>query len=241
MGGMSMNVKVFIDNFRKAFGEVVELPLAFWYSDRPARKTVKINGCLFKGMKEAREGGVISLDAEVVGCGGGKYYCGFTDLPDRIPGFVSLKERYKKTPEMVTAFLADLALPRAPKPYLNFTRVDKIDRFDLIEGLVFFASPDVLTGLVAWTFFDTNESGAVTTSFGSGCSSIISEVVLENRKEGQRTFLGLFDPSVRPYVEADKLSFAIPMSRFKVMYHTLTECCLMDTHAWGKVRERINS
>lgn len=237
---MNMDVKVFIENFRKAFGGNVELPLVFWYSDVPAEKMGKINGCLFKGFKEIREKGVITLDTEIVGCGGGKYYCGFTDLPDRIPGFVSLKERYKKTPEMVTEFLEQQALPRACRPYLNFARIDKMDRFDSVEGLVFFASPDVLTGLVSWTFFDTNEAGAVTTAFGSGCSSIISEVVLENQKKGKRTFLGLFDPSVRPHVEADQLSFAIPMSRFKEMYDTLTECCLMDTHAWGKVRARIN-
>ena len=75
--------------------------------------------------------------------------------------------------------------------------------------------------------------------FGSGCCSVITQTIIENRKQGKRTFLGFFDPSVRPYFEADLLSFTIPMSRFKEMYHTMRESCLFDTHAWGKIRERI--
>ena len=57
----------------------------------------------------------------------------------------------------------------------------------------------------------------------------MTQTILENQKQGRRTFLGFFDPSVRPCFEADILSFAVPMSRFKVMYHTMRESCLFDT------------
>ena len=33
---------------------------------------------------------------------------------------------------------------------------------------------------------------------------------------------------------------AVPMSCFKVMYHTMRNSGLFDTYAWGKIRERIN-
>ena len=33
---------------------------------------------------------------------------------------------------------------------------------------------------------------------------------------------------------------AVPMSCFKVMYHTMRNSCLFDTYAWGKIRERLN-
>lgn len=235
-----MEVRTFIENFRKAFGEVPELPIVFWYSDIAVNPIEKINGCMFKGMKSVRDGVGISLDEQTIGCGGGKYYAGFIDLPERIPSFVSLKEKYKKTPELVSAGLEELGLQRATKRYLNFMRIDSIDTFDAIEGVLFFATPDVLSGLATWAFFDNNDESAVSSIFSSGCSAVISRVVMENRQDGRRTFLGFFDPSVRPHVEPDKLSFVIPMSRFKEMYHTITECCLFDTHAWGKVRKRIN-
>jgi len=64
--------------------------------------------------------------------------------------------------------------------------------------------------------------------------------VRENQTGGHRTFLGLFDPSVRPYVGAYELSFVIPTNRFTSMMKTMRECCLFGTHAWNKVRARIN-
>lgn len=94
-----MDIQTFIQNFREAFGEKAELPLVFWYSDTQEGTAEKINGCIFKGMKTAREGGIISLNAETIGCGGGKFYTGFTEMPEHVPTFVSLKERYKQTPQ----------------------------------------------------------------------------------------------------------------------------------------------
>lgn len=67
-----MDIQTFIQNFREAFGKNAELPLVFWYSDEQKGETEKINGCFFKGMKTVRDGGIISLNAENIGCGGGK-------------------------------------------------------------------------------------------------------------------------------------------------------------------------
>lgn len=235
-----MEIHTFITNYREAFGERAELPIAFWYSDKQENETEKINGCFFKGMQQVRDGKTISLNADIIGCGGGKFYTGFTDMPVHVPNFVSLKERYKKTPEMVVSFINQIQVPRAESGYLHFTRIDNLSSFDSVEGLLFLANPDILSGLTTWAFFDTNAFDTVATPFGSGCSSVVTFTILENRKGGKRSFIGFFDPSVRPYFEPDILSFTIPMSRFKEMYHTMRESCLFDTHAWGKIKERIN-
>ena len=118
---------------------------------------------------------------------------------------------------MVTDFIKQIQVPRTEKAYLHFARIDKLASFDHVEGLLFLATPDILSGLTTWAFYDTN-------AFDTG----------------KRCFLGFFDPSVRPHFEANLLSFTIPMSRFKEMYHTMRESCLFDTHAWGKIKERIN-
>lgn len=236
-----MDIQTFIQNFREAFGESAELPLVFWYSDQPEGETEKINGCFFKGMKAVRDGAIISLNAENIGCGGGKFYTGFTEMPERVPTFVSLKERYKQTPEMVKDFIEQVGVPRAEKKYLHFARIDKVESLEEKEGVMFIANPDMLSGLTTWAYFDNNAEDAVTSPFGSGCSSVVTQVTLENRKGGRRTFIGFFDPSVRPYFEADKLSYTIPMSRFREMYQTMRQSCLFDTHAWGKIRERMNT
>ena len=81
-------VKQFIQNFREAFGQKATLPLLFGYSNQPVADTERINGCFFKGLQAAREGAPVSLSAEVIACGGGKLYTGFTDMPERVPGLL---------------------------------------------------------------------------------------------------------------------------------------------------------
>lgn len=234
-----MNTTTFIENFRKAFGDT-ELPLAFWYSSEEHYQTEKTRGCYIKYLKTAREGTPMSFDGETIACMGGKFYTGFTEMSPFIPNFVSNKERYKETPEQVLDFIGSIGFSKTEEKYIHFVRIDQLDSFDHIEGLIFFATPDILTGLASWVFYDNNQPDAISVPFGSGCSSMISQVTAENKRGGKRCFIGLLDPSVRPCVEANILSFAIPLSRFRVMYETMIHSCLHDTHAWGKVKERIN-
>ena len=49
---------------------------------------------------------------------------------------------------------------------------------------------------------------AVCVPFGSGCSAVVTQAVRENRRGGRSVFLALFDPSVRPWVDASELGFA---------------------------------
>ena len=153
---------------REAFGEAAGLPVVFWYSDEETGHTEKIGGCFFKGMQEVRAGNTISLNAEVIGCGGGKFYTGFAPMPEHVPGFVSLKEKYKKTPGMVKEFVDELGIPRAEKKYLHFARIDRVEHFDGLEGILFLATPDILSGLTTWAYFDNNSPDTVMAMFGSG-------------------------------------------------------------------------
>lgn len=234
-----MDSKLFIQRFRDAFGEA-ELPLVFWYSTETDTLHGKVNGCFFKAIGEARAGGSITLNNETIGCMGGKVYTGYENFNEKIADFVSLKEKYKRTPAMVEKFVEGLDINKINGKYINFARVDTVENFDNVEGLIFFATPDILTGLASWTFFDTDDEDAVSCGFNSGCSATVARVVTENRKGGKRCFLGFLDPSVRPNVEPDILTYAIPMSRFREMYETMPQSCLFGTHAWAKVKKRIN-
>lgn len=235
-----MTVSEFITAYREAFGEKPSLPLVFWYSDTPVAVTDKIEGCFFKGVWRARQGQAVALSADVISCGGGKLYTGFGPLPERVPLFVSYTEHYKRTHEDVVAYVESLELEPAKGRYLNFARIDQVDSFEGIEGMMFYATPDMLAGLHMWACFDNREEHAVSANFGSGCSSVVSLAVRENRRGGRRCFLGAFDPSVRPYFRADELSFVIPASRLEEMLSTMSESCLYGTRAWGVVRKRVN-
>ena len=142
---------------------------------------------------------------------------------------------------MVIEFIRQLGVPMAEKKYLHFARIDKVASLEQMEGVMFIANPDMLSGLTTWAYYDNNAEDGVVSLFGSGCSCVVAQATLENRKGGRRTFIGFFDPSVRPYFEADKLSYTIPMSRFREMCGTMRQSCLFDTHAWGKIRERMDA
>ncbi len=234
-----MELREFIVSYREAFGGGAQLPLLFGYSDTPVAQTAKIGGCFFKGLQAAREGAPVTLSVEVIGCGGGKLYTGFSDMPERVPNFVSLTEKYKRTPEMVADYVKSLEMPRATKPYLNFVKADQAESLEGFEGVMFYATPDMLSGLCGWAFYDTNEPDGVVARFGSGCSTVISMAVVENARSGHRCFLELLDPSVRPWVGKDELSFTVPMSRFRTMLSTMRECFLFDSHAWERVKARM--
>lgn len=124
--------------------------------------------------------------------------------------------------------------------YLNFRRMDGVDESIGYHGVLIFATPDILSGLVSWAYYDNASEDAVCTPWGSGCSATVRAVINENQRQGQRCFIGLFDPSVRPRVRAGELVFGIPKSRLESMAAFIHDTCLFNGVAWPKVRERIN-
>lgn len=160
-------------------------------------------------------------------------------MEDRVPHFVSEIEHYKQRPEQVRQYVESLDIEITNKPYLNFVRVDKLTSWEGVEAVVFFATPDILSGLCTWTFFDNDAEDAIVTKFASGCAAVVSFATVENRKGGRRCFLGMFDPSARPLVPKNELTFAVPMSRFREMLATMSDSALYQ-HAFSVVRRRIN-
>ena len=68
-----MGVREFIVSFRKAFGEKPYLPIVIWYSNDPVASTPKTGGCIFKHFSQLLKGESVSLNADNIGCGGGKF------------------------------------------------------------------------------------------------------------------------------------------------------------------------
>lgn len=239
-----MDVSTFILRYREAFSDTTKLPLGFWYSDQPAVVNEnKLSGCVFKYLPDLYDGKTISFsvkDTPAV-CSGALCYWGFKEFDRKSAEFVSLYEKFIRTPEMFFEHTKDLPAEMSDQLCLNIARIDKIKNPDLIEGLVFIVNADVLSGLVSWIFLDDYSDHAIITRFGSGCSNIVTTTAFENKMNGKRSFLGGFDPSLRPHVKADELTLSIPMSHFKTLLATMEESCLSGTREWSIVRNRIQS
>lgn len=231
-------IQTFMQKYKEAFGDTAPLPIAFGYSDVPEAEVKKIPRCIIGNIRKVCDGESLTLSKENVTCGGGGLYTAFAPMQERIPVFVSETEHYKQTPEQVKEYIEGLDIHLAEKPYLNFVRIDRISSLDDVEGILFFATPDVLSGLCSWAFYDNNDEDAVTAKFASGCCSIVTFATRENRNNGRRCFIGMLDPSARPLVPANELSFVIPTCHFREMVQTMENSALFRK-AYSIVRKRI--
>ena len=259
-----MDNRQFIEDYKEAFSEKAALPIAFWHSDTPVSVPEPVNGCFFPAFEKVREGQPVSFDSTTMKCGGGKFYCGLAPMPEYVPTFVSEKEHYKASPALVKDFVERLEIDVDKHKYLNFQRLDLMDDSIEFYGVLIFATPDILSGLVSWAYYDNRRSSerrgkdslglsrvaseegeanssadAVYAPWGSGCSTTIRQVIIEEECLGSRCFIGLFDPSVRPRVRANELMFGIPKSRLEEMATFMRDTCLFNGAAWPKVKERI--
>ena len=199
----------------------------------------KIPRCMIGAIRKVCDGGALTLSADNVLCGGGRLYTAFAPMPDRVPAFVSREEHYKQTPDQVKDYIDRLDIYITAKPYLNFVRMDGLATLDDVEGIIFFATPDILSGLCSWAFYDNDADDAVSTKFASGCCSIVTFAAKENRDGGRRCFLGMLDPSARPLVPRNELTFTVPLCRFREMMGTMEQSALFQK-AYSVVRKRIN-
>ena len=221
----------------KAPIERVQSEACFNYAEREeARPKVK---CIIGAISKVRDGESLTLCREIIKCGGAGLYTCFNPMPERVPMFVSQIEHYKLTPEMVKEYVARLDIQITEKRYLNFVRIDKVENLDEMDGVIFFATPDILAGLSSWAFYDNNAPDAVSTQFASGCSSLVTFAVKENREGGRRCFLGMLDPSARLLVPKTELTLTIPTCRFKEMLGTMKDSALFQ-RAFSVVKKRIN-
>ena len=241
----------FISNWQKYF-QSSPLPIAAFYSNdlhntEPA-KNFKNHHCLMADLMKVHKGLSLAFNAENIGCGGGKRFCGFAKeirpgfeffLSYGIPGKME-GERYKKDPEIVKELMKNNPGITAPAKWLIAKPFDKLDVNDEPEVIIFFASPDVISGLFTLANYDRADLYGVKSPFSPGCGSVIQYALLENKSENPDCILGMFDSSARPYIKAGLLSFAIPIKRFATLVGYMDECFL-STDTWNVINKRISN
>lgn len=149
-------------------------------------------------------------------------------------------ERYKKSPELVLELLARMPEFQAPARYLVVKRWDQLAPEDEPGIVVFFAPPDVLSGLFTLAGYAEPGMDAVTAPFGSGCASVVYHPYLELGSAHPRAVLGMFDVSARPCVPAGVLTLAVPWPKFAGMVNDMDESFLI-TESWHKVQVRMRA
>lgn len=242
----------FMELWERYFGGA-ELPITFSYTNEEGRgelvKPPRVeHQCIIGVLSKVRKGRSLCFAAESMGCGGGSRYLGFSGnlrpnfeyfLSCGIPGEME-GERYKKSPALVLEIMKRLPKFEAPARYIVFKRWDGLEESDHPDVVIFYARPDVLSGLFTLAGYDEADPNGVFTPFSSGCGSIVLYPYLEKDAERPRGIIGMFDVSARPYVPKGELTFALPLKKLSRMVENMEESFLI-TPSWDKIRKRLKT
>jgi hypothetical protein len=227
-----------------------ELPITFYYTTEPGvvDRAEPLDGfrCFVAQLIDVRRGESRCFGMSAIGCAGGRRNIGFAQdfrpdfeyflscgLPGKVDG-----ERYKSSPEVVREIVARWPNLTAPARYIVFKRWDMLEETDDPAVAVFFASPDVISGLFTLANFEESDPNAVITPMAAACATIVQYPYLEKDSEHPHAVLGLLDPSARPWVKPEILTFAVPMTRFVRMIENMSESFL-STQTWDRIRNRM--
>ncbi len=247
---MDINIKEkFLELWGKYFNHA-DLPICFYYTNEEGHAELanrdSVPRCVIGALSRLKEGHSLCLSVDSIGCPGGRRYLGFAEgirpnfeyflscgIPDKLEG-----ERYKKSPELVRESMKYSAVFKAPGRFIVFKRWDMIERSDKPDVVVFFAEPDVLSGLFTLANFDEAEPNGIFVPFGSGCSTIVQYPYLEKSSSRPRGVIGMFDISARPFVSPNTLTFSVPINKFVSMIENAEESFLI-TKSWDIIKKRI--
>jgi uncharacterized protein (DUF169 family) len=192
--------------------------------------------------------GAAFISAEEYGCPGGVYYCSMMKPHLRFieqyvsTGFAGTPmhgERYMPGPDAMRAFMEKVNPRKAPAKYCIFKPLSQFTDGDEPEFVIFFARPEVLTGLFIQAVFTTGDMDCVASPFGAGCTNIIGWPLYYQTQGVEKAVLGGMDPSARKFMKTDELTFTVPLSLYEKMLVALPESMFTHETDWTGVRKKV--
>jgi len=104
---------------------------------------------------------------------------------------------YKKAK---TTVKKEINLCKAPAKYCIFKPLSLFADGEAPEFVIFFARPEVLTGLFIQTTFTTGDVDCGATPFGAGCTNVIAWPLYYKEQGMEKAVIGDFDPSARKFM-----------------------------------------
>lgn len=235
----------FIVLWKKYFG-ASELPLIYYFTDEEESRCNTITHeerFIISDLARVRKGAVMVYDVKYIGCKGGILYTGINATEGKDPAAWA-RNLEKLIGEKQSGFgISEQELDKAPTfkapaRYLVFKRWDKIRESDQPDVVVFFATPDVISGLFVLSNYRGSEPNMAISPGASGCGSLLAFPYLQKQSRVPLAVIGMFDPSARVFLDPNLLSFAVPFSKFIEMVDVLEEGVL-EEKGWEPLRKRM--
>lgn len=192
--------------------------------------------------------GAAFISTEEYGCLGGVYYCSMLKphlhfiehyVTTGYDGTPVHGERYLPSPESMNDFLVGIDPRKAPAKYCIFKPLSQFINGEEPEFVIFFARPEVLTGLFIQATFTSGDANIVVSPFGSGCGNIIAWPLYYKERGEDKAVLGGMDPSARKFMKTDELTFTVSLSFYEKMLAALPESMFNVDGDWPGVRKKV--
>lgn len=214
------------------------------------QEVMKSFSCVMGNVWLARKkGGAAFISAEEYGCPGGVYYCSMMKPHLRfIEHYVSTGyegtplhgERYMPNPDAMRAFMLEVNPREAPGKYCIFKPLSRFADGETPEFVIFFARPEILSGLFTHAVFTTGDMQCVVSPFGAGCTNMIAWPLYYQGRGEEKGVIGGFDPSARKFMKTDELTFTVPLSLYEKMLAALPESMFTHETDWKNVRKKVD-
>ncbi|WFS61621.1 DUF169 domain-containing protein [Pseudodesulfovibrio thermohalotolerans] len=235
-----------------AFGPKTGAPISRELEDRREldfQAVLKTFSCVMGNIWLARKKhGAAFISPEEYGCMGGAYYCSMMKPHLRfIEHYVSTGyegspvhgERYMPNPDAMREFMLRVDPREAPAKYCVFKPLSQFTEDDKPEFVIFFARPEVLTGLFTHTVFTTGDMECVVSPFGAGCTSMVGWPLYYKERGQEKAVLGGLDPSARKFMKTDEMTFTVSLELYEKMLAALPESMFSVDGAWRQVRKKV--
>lgn len=236
----------------KAYGPKTGVPISREMEDKGLinmQEVMKSFSCIIGNIWLARKkNGAAYISSKEYGCPGGVFYSSMMKPNLRFiehyvtTGFEGTPihgERYLPSPDAMRKFLTTVEPRKAPANYCIFKPLSHFSGEEKPEFVIFFARPEVLTGLFTHTAFTTGEVDSVASPFGAGCTNIIAWPLYYQERGEEKAVLGGFDPSARKFMKTDELTFTVSWNLYQKMLNALPESMFNINDTWSGVRKKV--
>lgn len=148
-------------------------------------------------------------------------------------------EGYRKSPEAVERYVADLPLMQVPTKYVIFRPLAAVTADEKPQAVVMLANPDQLSALLILANYQRGDSENAIIPHVAACQSIGIYPYREAQSARPRAVVGLNDLSARKTLRRlgkDLMSFAMPLALFQEMEANVPGSFL-DRHVWQSLRD----
>ncbi len=225
-------------------------PVGIMFSDiipeNSKRFPKKGNGCVIPLIFSSAKGQTVAIDEHSTGWECSAFYLGYKDwIFEGIESFLSdgnvfgrTGERFIKTRNQAKEFVASFIPTKKNNKVTIFKPLDKFKENETPILVVFFASPDELSGLVYLLHYNSPLSdNLVITGFNSGCGSIFTKPMKLIQEGQKKAVWGMHDISARARLPKDIMTLSMPFSMLVDIVDEIDKSFVI-TDNWTKIRTR---